>query len=453
MCSEESGIDWHFGCDGIWLPRYVKLSEVQVQRGAPVWQSREGRSGWFEVDEGKIDVPESEQNEKTFIQQRECYKCREMCHWRTMKMRSEIVYTNETARRNAGTSAEYEDIKWGRQYTRKWHTCLTCYACELGMSNQEAKAILIQNRSAKGVARTEAHKEKQIQKRSSTMSTRTSTYQHEERNRWNTSESHEFEHEGFHPQCAHEICHSGDSDLTDFRWGVPDKTADSTYSPSSWGQVTPAGFTSENAIENDRGVNNWKNSSTMAASTTPCQYAESDLSETSGGNKLKVTDPTDLQWHSRMKKTYHPGQHWPEFDMRWGFRFDSADGSTDSTRATSSLREVAPVGLPGDDAKRKHGVTFPADEASNTSKRTTTNSFWRLRITSSQSSSSSTTPLVPEPPREPPPRHMLVGARVVRPRFLRPCPPRGPPPAHLLRPGAEPCVASFPEGMMGFTEN
>ena len=449
--SEQSGIYFTQAANGIWLPRYVKLSEMQIQRGAPVWQSRADRSGWFEVDEGKVDVTESKQDEKNFIQQRQCYRCGERFHWRTMKMRSETVYTSKTARRNAGTSAECEDIKWGRQYTRKWHTCLSCYAYELGMAKHEAKKILIQNRSAKMVARAEVHKEKKIQKRSSTMSAWTTSYQHRESNRWNTSECREFEHEGFHPECPHEIWHSGDSDLTDFRWGAPDTIADSRRSPSSWRGVAPAGFTSENATEKDRGVKKWKNSSTMAASTASCQYAESDLCGTSEGNDLEVADPTDSRWHSadvitdsRTEKTYRLGVS-DLTDMRWGFRFDSADGIANSTCATSSLREVAPVGFPGNDAKRKRGATLPADAGSNTSKRATKNSFWRLRITSSQSSSSCAAPLVPQPCREAPPQHMLVGPHVVRPRFLRPCPPRGPPPAHLLRPSAEPCVPRFPE--------
>ena len=444
--SEQSGIYFTQAANGIWLPRYVKLSEVQVQRGAPVWQSREDRSGWFEVDEGKVDVPESNQSEKNFIQQRQCYKCREKFHWRTMKMRSETVYTSVTARKNAGTSAECEDIKWGRQYTRKWHTCLSCYAYELGMAKHEAKKILIQNRSAKMVTRAEVHKEKRIQKHSSTTSGWTTTYQHGQSNRWNTSECREFEHEGFHPEYPHEISHSRDSELTDFRWGPPDTIADSRCSPSSWRGVAPVGFTSENAMEKDRGVKEWKTQ-------------RRHLCGTSEGNDLEVADPTDSRWHSddvitdsRTEKTYRLGLS-DLTDMRWGFRFDSADGITNSTRATSSLREVAPVGYPGDNAKRKRGATLPADAGSNTSKRVTKNSFWRLRITSSHSSSSSAAPLVPQPCREAPPQHMLVGPHVVRPRFLRPRPPRGPPPAHLLRPGAEPCFPRVPEEMMGFPES
>ena len=147
-------------------------------------------------------------------------------------------------------------------------------------------------------------------------------------------------------------------------------------------------------------------------------------------HRLAVAERTDSRWHSpdaitdsRTEKTYRLGVS-DLTDMRWGFRFDSADGIANSTRATSSLREVEPVGCPGDDAKRKRG----ARGGTKTSKRATKNSFWRLRITSSQSSSSCAAPLVPQPPREAPPQHMLVGPHVVRPRFLRPCPPRGPPP-------------------------
>ena len=60
--------------NGIWQPRTGKLSEAQVQHGAPAWQSREGRPGWYEVDEGRLRIPKGEGKgvtEKGLVQQRE----------------------------------------------------------------------------------------------------------------------------------------------------------------------------------------------------------------------------------------------------------------------------------------------------------------------------------------------------------------------------------------------
>ena len=100
--TEHSGVYFTQDSNGVWQPAYGNVSEIEVQPGAPVWQSREGRPGWFEVDEGWIRIPKGEGKGafKNLAQQRECYNCHDLFHWRTMKMRSKIVFTTETARRN-----------------------------------------------------------------------------------------------------------------------------------------------------------------------------------------------------------------------------------------------------------------------------------------------------------------------------------------------------------------
>ena len=152
---DHNGVYFVQSADGVWQPKYGDLSKIEVQSGAPLWQVRAGKPGWFEVDEGRL-APAGEANsatDKDLVQQRKCCQCDQRFHWRTMKMSWETVYTCDTARRNAGTIAEYEDVKCGRQYRRKWHTCLPCYAQERVMSEQEAKKILMQNRSSKMLAR------------------------------------------------------------------------------------------------------------------------------------------------------------------------------------------------------------------------------------------------------------------------------------------------------------
>ena len=163
---EHNGVYFVQTAVGMWQPRYGDLSQVEVQAGAPTWQVRAGRPGFFEVDEGRL-VPAGEASsitDKDLAQQRKCCECDARFHWRTMKMSWETVYTCDTARRNAGTVAECEDVKRGRQYRRKWHTCLPCYAQKRHMTEQEAKKILMQNRSPKMLARaaTYQHVERYI---------------------------------------------------------------------------------------------------------------------------------------------------------------------------------------------------------------------------------------------------------------------------------------------------
>ena len=157
--SLHNGVYFTLDPNGIWQPTYGNLSDIGVPAGAPVWQTRKGRPGWYEVDEGWIRIPKGEGKgaSKHDAQRRECYKCGDLFHWRTMKMRSTIVYTSDAARSNAGTLAERDDIECGRQYTRKWHTCLACWASELHLSENEAKKLLIENRSQKSVERSLAY--------------------------------------------------------------------------------------------------------------------------------------------------------------------------------------------------------------------------------------------------------------------------------------------------------
>ena len=372
-----------------------------------MWQTRKGRPGWYEVDEGLIRIPKGEGKgaSKNEAQRRECYKCGDLFHWRSTKVRWNIVFTSEAARRHAGTMAERDDIRCGRQYTRKWHTCLACWASELGIPENEARKRLIEKRSHKSAERPLA-------------------YQHAKSHIQSTFELLGYQLEGEDLSQAEETCRLGDS-LDGFECAIADPTA-----ASSLREAAPAGFASA-TTEKPRMADPHSNRSKKKKAM----------------HRLAVAERTVSRWHSpdaimdlRTEKTYRLGAS-DLSDMRWGFRFDSADGIANSTRATSSLREVEPVGCPGDDAKRKRG----ARGGTKTSKRATKNSFWRLRITSSQSSSSCAAPLVPQPPREAPPQHMLVRPHVVPPRFLRPRPPRGPPPAHLLRPGAEPCLPRFPD--------
>ena len=88
--------------NGSWQPTYGKLLEGEVQRGAPVWQSRRGRAGWFEVDEGWILIPKGEGKgvvtEKDFVQLRKCYKCDKTFHWRAMKVSWETIYADDAAK-------------------------------------------------------------------------------------------------------------------------------------------------------------------------------------------------------------------------------------------------------------------------------------------------------------------------------------------------------------------
>ena len=153
---QHNGVYFVQSANGMWQPKYGDLSKIKVQSGAPIWQVRAGRPGWFEVDEGRL-VLTGEANgitDKELVQQRQCCECNRRTHWRSMKMSWETVYTCDEARSNAGTVAEREDVERGRQYRRKWHTCLPCYAEALQTSEQEAKKILMQNRSPKMLDRT-----------------------------------------------------------------------------------------------------------------------------------------------------------------------------------------------------------------------------------------------------------------------------------------------------------
>ena len=182
-----------------------------------MWQTRKGRPGWYEVDEGWIRIPKGEGKgvSKNEAQRRECYNCGDLFHWRTMKMRSTIVYTSDAARSNAGTLAERDDIKYGRQYTRKWHTCLACWASELDLSENEAKKLLIENRSQKSVERSLA-------------------YQHAKSHIQSTFEFLGYELEGEDLSQAEETCRLGDSPA-----GVGCAIADPTHAASSLREAAP----------------------------------------------------------------------------------------------------------------------------------------------------------------------------------------------------------------------
>ena len=182
--------------NGHWQPTYGKPVESQLQRGAPVWQSRHNRPGWYEIDEGWLVIPKGEGKDdvtnKDFARLRKCHKCGDHHHWRSMKASWETVYTDEEAKRNKGTRAEAKDIENGRVYTRKWHTCVPCYATELGVSQDEAKKLLIENRSKKSMARTIA-------------------YEYAKNHVQSTFEFLGFEVEGEDLRRAEEACHSGNT--------------------------------------------------------------------------------------------------------------------------------------------------------------------------------------------------------------------------------------------------
>ena len=218
--TDHNGVYFTQGPNGIWQPAYGNLSALEVPEGAPVWQTREGRPGWYEVDEGWIRIPKGEGKgvSKNEAQRRECYKCGVLFHWRTMKMKSEIVYTSEAARRNAGTLAECDDIKYGRQYTRKWHTCLGCWASELCVSENEAKRMLIGNRSHKSVARSLA-------------------YQHAKSHIQSTFEFLGYVLEGDDLTCAEETRRLGDT-----LDGFDPVIVDPERAASSLREAAPAGF-------------------------------------------------------------------------------------------------------------------------------------------------------------------------------------------------------------------
>ena len=213
--SQHNGVYFTQDPNGIWQPAYGNLSENEVPAGAPVWQTRKGRPGWYEVDEGWIRIPKGEGKgvSTNEAQRRECYQCGKLFHWRSMKAQWQIVYTSDAARRNAGTAAECDDIKCGRQYKRKWHTCLACWALELGLPPNEAKKLLIENRSQKSVQRNLA-------------------YQHAKKHIQSTFEFLGYQLEGEDLSQAKETCIDG------FECAI----ADPTRAASSLREAAPAGF-------------------------------------------------------------------------------------------------------------------------------------------------------------------------------------------------------------------
>ena len=186
--------------NGYWKPTYGKPFEGELQHGAPVWQSRHDRPGWYEVDEGWVLVPKGVTTDKNLDKQRQCKTCGRQFHWRTMKASWETVYTDPGALKRAGTSDEAEDIKTGRVYTRKWHTCVSCYAQELGVTENQAKEQLIKNRSEKSTARTAAYEKAK---------------QHVQ----STFEFLGVELDGEDLRRAEEACHHGDPKPSDMRKG------------------------------------------------------------------------------------------------------------------------------------------------------------------------------------------------------------------------------------------
>ena len=190
--------------NGCWQPTYGNTPKGASQCGAPVWQSRHNGLGWYEVDEGWVMVPKGEgkgvTTNKNLDKQRRCNTCGGQFHWRTMKASWETVYPDDATKQNAGTFAEAEDIKRGRVYTRKWHTCVPCYAKELGVPENEAKRRLIKNRSDKSMARTVA-------------------YEYAKQHVQSTFEFLGVELDGEDLRRAEEACHHGDPKPSDMRKG------------------------------------------------------------------------------------------------------------------------------------------------------------------------------------------------------------------------------------------
>lgn len=104
----------------------------------------EGRSGKREIQDH---------------QKRECKSCGAVDHWRRMEYTSVTNYADSGARERAGTSAEKEDIREGKQYGTFEYTCVKCVAKREGCDIADARRKVKQPRTAKGIARCHAFAE------------------------------------------------------------------------------------------------------------------------------------------------------------------------------------------------------------------------------------------------------------------------------------------------------
>ena len=83
---------------------------------------------------------------------RECMLCQAKAHWRRMQATFLDMADQEAAGR-AGTAAEKEDVRTGRQYGHYVYKCVTCVAKEANCSIDDAARMIKQPRREKDLAR------------------------------------------------------------------------------------------------------------------------------------------------------------------------------------------------------------------------------------------------------------------------------------------------------------